>query len=225
MQPSQFQIDFATAAATVENQDRVTFLEYPQGLLLIIADGAGGMGGGAEAAELVIQIVTKTVGPQTEFANPLIWRNILQVADNRLLAHRLAGETTAVIIAVSNDTIYGASVGDSGAFLIQEQTDFELTAQQQHKPLLGSSTAIPIAYGPIPFHGTLLLATDGLIKYAPMAKIHQIVLNNPIESVAQSLIESVRYPSGNLADDVSVIVCKGLSTFAKSFITFWSPNL
>jgi len=208
MQSSRFQTDLATAAANSKNQDRATFLEYPQGLLLIIADGAGGMGGGAEAAELVIQIVKEQIGPNIQFTNPLIWNNILQETDSRLLAHPIAGETTAVIVAISNRIIYGASVGDSGAFLIQGQTDFELTAQQQRKPLLGSGIAMPSPYGPIPFHGTLLLATDGLIKYAPMTKIHQMVLNNPIESVAQSLIESVRYPSGHLPDDVSVIVCK-----------------
>ncbi|EDN68198.1 conserved hypothetical protein [Beggiatoa sp. PS] len=166
------------------------------------------MGGGAEAAELVIQIVKEQIGPNIQFTNPLIWNNILQETDSRLLAHPIAGETTAVIVAISNRIIYGASVGDSGAFLIQGQTDFELTGQQQRKPLLGSGIAMPSPYGPIPFYGTLLLATDGLIKYAPMTKIHQMVLNNPIESVAQSLIESVRYPSGHLPDDVSVIVCK-----------------
>jgi PPM family protein phosphatase len=208
MQPSQFQTDLATATTNSKNQDRATVLEYPQGLLLIIADGAGGMGGGAEAAELVIQIVKEMVEPKTKFSNSLIWQSILQEADTRLLTHPIAGETTAVIAAISNNIIYGASVGDSGAFLIQQPADFELTAQQQRKPFLGSGIAIPSSYGPIPFYGTLLLATDGLIKYAPMTKIHQIVLNNPIESVAQSLIESIRYPSGNLPDDVSIIVCK-----------------
>jgi len=205
---SQFKTDIATATAGSKNQDRTALIEHPHGLLLVIADGAGGLGGGSEAAELVMQIVKESTLSEAEFANPLIWGNILTEADNQLYEHPLAGETTAVVVALSHGSVCGASAGDSGAFLVQEKTDIELTALQQRKPPLGSGAALPIPYGPIPFAGTLLVATDGLIKYAHKEKIRQIVLEHDFEQVAKLLTECVRYPSGNLPDDVTVIVCK-----------------
>ncbi len=206
--PSLFKTDLATAATTSENQDRAEMIEHPKGLLLIIADGAGGLGGGSEAAEIVIQIVKETSVSEAEFSNPLRWGHILTEADHQLYAHPIAGETTAVIVALSGGFVCGASVGDSGAFLVQEKTEIELTAQQHRKPLLGSGGALPIPYGPIPLAGTLLIATDGLIKYAPMTTIRQIISKNAVKSVANLLIECVRYPSGNLPDNVTVIVCR-----------------
>lgn len=205
---SQFKTDIATATAGTKNQDRSAVIQHSHGLLLVIADGAGGLGGGIEAAELVIQIIKECALSEAEFINPLIWGNILTEADNQLYEHPMAGETTVAVVALSNGSICGASAGDAGVFLVQEQTDIELTALQQRKPPLGSGAALPIPYGPIPFSGTLLIATDGLMKYAKKEKIRQIVLDNDFEQVAKLLTECVRYPSGNLPDDVTVIVCK-----------------
>jgi serine/threonine protein phosphatase PrpC len=205
---SQFKTDIATATAGVKNQDRTAVIKHPHGLLLVIADGAGGLAGGSEAAELVIQIIRESALSKAEFANPLVWSNILTEADNQLYEDSLAGETTAVVVALCDGSICGASVGDSGAFLLQEKTDIELTVLQQRKPPLGSGAALPIPYGSIPFVGTLLVATDGLIKYAQKEKICQIVLENDFEEGAKLLTECVRYPSGNLPDDVTVIVCQ-----------------
>jgi len=209
---SFFKTDLATAAAHSENQDRAAVIESPHGILLIIADGAGGMSGGEKAAEFVIQGIKEQFVSEEAFSNPLTWYNILNQADHLLYVHPLAGETTAVVVAISDGFICGASVGDSSAFLLQDNIDIELTAKQWQKPRLGSGIAIPTTYGPIPLTGILLLATDGLMKYAPPAKIRDIVLNNHVESVANQLIESVRYPSGNLPDDVTVIVCQKYGT-------------
>jgi serine/threonine protein phosphatase PrpC len=210
MSSSLFQIGLATAAATLENQDCAAFFEFPTGLWLIIADGAGGLSGGKQAAELLIQIVTETLASETEIFSEQL-AAILKEADNRLFVHPRAGETTAVLINLHNNRINGASVGDSGAFLLQTQPEMEiieLTAQQQRKPLLGSGIAQPISFGNIPFTGTLLLATDGLIKYSKIKNSYKIVFNNEVPLGAHLLVESVRYASGNLPDDVTVIVCR-----------------
>ncbi len=200
-----FETDLATKAVASENQDQAAIIEHPKGLLLVIADGAGGLGGGREAAELLIKIVKETAVPATEFLNPLMWCTILTQADEQLSAHPIAGETTAVVVALSDNLVCGASVGNSGAFLVQDQTTIELTTKQRHRPLLGSESAIPTSFGSIPLNGRLLLATDGLIKHAPLAKIREIMQNNPTNT-ANALVECVRYPSGNLPDDVTVIV-------------------
>ncbi|RKZ49450.1 MAG: hypothetical protein DRR16_06000 [Candidatus Parabeggiatoa sp. nov. 3] len=205
---SFFKTDLATAHSENQNQDCAEVIEYPHGIVLIIVDGAGGMSGGREAAEFVIQSIKNQLVSKEAFSNPLIWYNILCQIDHQLYVHPLAGETTAVVVAINEEFVCGASVGDSSAFLLQDNNDIELTAQQWHKPLLGSGIAVPTAYGPSPLSGILLLATDGLTKYAPPASIREIVLNNDVEQVANQLIESVRYPSGNLPDDVTVIVCQ-----------------
>jgi len=205
-QLDMFEIDLATETITTENKNRAAIIEHPKGLLLAIADGAGGLASGKEAAELVIQIVKEAAVSETEFFKPLRWCNILSQADNWLFAHPTAGETTAVIVALCEGFVCGASVGNSGAFLVQEQTELELTAEQWQKPLIGSGIATPISFGPIPFTGTLVLATDGLIKNAPPEKIRQIVRANNAKNATKALIESVRYPSGNQPDDVTVII-------------------
>jgi len=204
-----FDTDIATDT-TGTNQDRAAIIEHPQGLLLVMADGAGGIAGGREAAERVIQAVEEAQVPETEFLNPLRWCYILSQADEELYQHPIAGETTAVVVALKNEGfVCGASVGDSGAFLVPEAGSLdELTAQQWRRPLIGSSIATPAPFGPMPLTGTLLLATDGLIKYASPKTIRQMVLTNPVEDATKALIESVRYPSGNLPDDVTVIISR-----------------
>ncbi len=201
---NMFETKLATEAAAT-NQDRAAIIEHPNGQLLVIADGAGGMGGGGEAAELLIQTIKDSVVPKKHFVNPLMYCSLLVEADERLSEHPMAGETTAIIVALSKDFVCGASVGDSGAFLVQEQT-IELTAQQQRRPFLGSGMAAPTPFGPEPFEGTLLIATDGLIKYAKLAIIHKILLTNSSTAATKALIECVRYPSGELPDDVTVII-------------------
>jgi PPM family protein phosphatase len=203
-----FKTNLATATMHSENQDRAQIIESPHGLVLIIADGAGGIKGGGQAAEFVIQSIKEQFVSSEAFSNPLTWYNMLSEADHQLYVHPLTGETTAVIMAITEDFVCGASVGDSSAFLLENENDIELTAKQWKKPLLGSGIAVPTAYGPLPLTGILLLATDGLTKYAQRANIHQIVLNNNIEQASHQLIESVRYPSGDLPDDVTVILCE-----------------
>ncbi|OAD19480.1 protein serine/threonine phosphatase, partial [Candidatus Thiomargarita nelsonii] len=117
-----FETKLATEAAFSENQDRAAIIEHSNGLLLVIADGVGGMAGGREAAELAIQLVKVSAVASEHFMNPFAYSNFLIEADNMLFAHPLAGETTAIVVAVSDDLVCGASVGDSGAFLIQDQS-------------------------------------------------------------------------------------------------------
>lgn len=52
----------------------------------------------------------------------------------------------------------------------------------------------------------LLLATDGLLKYTAPDRIRAACLQNSPGEAARKLIELVRYPSGALPDDVTVIL-------------------
>jgi hypothetical protein len=98
--------------------------------------------------------------------------------------------TTAVIAEVRGGRVRGASVGDSGAW-----------------PLLGSGEAHPVEFE-AELRGTLLLASDGLFKYAGRADIARIGTGPDLKVAAAELIASVRLRSGGLQDDVAVVLCR-----------------
>ena len=84
----------------------------------------------------------------------------------------------------------------------------DLTSSQRRKPLLGTGSAMICPLSSNDFNGTLLVATDGLLKYAPRESIPEIVLNAPLEQATADLVTLVLLPSGGLQDDVTVVLCK-----------------
>ena len=65
-----------------------------------------------------------------------------------------------------------------------------------------------LAFGPIPLQGVLMLATDGLLKYAPEQKIRHLATDSNVSVAAAKLTDVVRTAAGTLHDDVAVIVCR-----------------
>jgi serine/threonine protein phosphatase PrpC len=179
-------------AASAKGQDRATVIARPDGLVIALADGAGGTGGGAAAAQAVIDAVVAG----TE------WQALDD--DPARLGH---GQTTAVVVTLSAAGIEGASVGDSVAWLIGNELD-ELTARQIRMPLLGSG-CVPVGFiaGPLG-DGTLLVATDGLVRYAKPQDIARIARGRDLGAAVRALVELVRLPSGALQDDVAVVLCR-----------------
>ena len=57
------------------------------------------------------------------------------------------GESTVVVVDVRADSICGASVGDSQAWIVNGADITDLTARQHRKPLLGSGEAEPVGFG------------------------------------------------------------------------------
>lgn len=74
------------------------------------------------------------------------------------------GETTAVIAYVDTAGVRGASVGDSCAWLMHEDTFTDLTSGQSRKPLLGSGSAVPVAFTSKQNFDRVVLGSDGLFK-------------------------------------------------------------
>jgi len=75
-------------------------------VVIVVADGAGGIGDGAHAAETVIREVTAAASLQHEAE---AWCEILRQTDCRVGA----GQATGVVVARSASGIVGVSVGDS----------------------------------------------------------------------------------------------------------------
>jgi serine/threonine protein phosphatase PrpC len=56
--------------------------------------------------------------------------------------------------------------------------------------------------------GTLLLASDGLAKYASRTKIAASAIGTDLAESSGRLVDLVRLRSGALQDDVSVVLCR-----------------
>lgn len=166
----------------------------------VVADGAGGVGGGALAADRVVEAAAKLA--RGEYGSPA---EALMNADMEL--SELGCMSTGVIVEIANGLIQGASCGDSVAWLIHNGSVTELTEQQQRKPLLGAG-ARPVAFKNTHFVGTLLMASDGLVNYTPHKAIVSAALGENTSSSAYALAELPRLNPGNYPDDVAVILTR-----------------
>ncbi|EIJ43269.1 serine/threonine protein phosphatase [Beggiatoa alba B18LD] len=148
----------ATDSSNIENQDRACVIQRNAETLIIgLADGAGGCSGGAQAAQFVIDAVQQITNE-----HPSIF---LQRLDQQIAQDKTAGETTAIVLQIHKNQLIGASVGDSATWLINGNEVYDLTQQQQRKPLLGSGNATLTAFNHQLTTGFLLIASDGLVKY------------------------------------------------------------
>jgi len=201
---------FATSkqihAGGSELQDRADFFWNGSNLILILADGAGGLSGGANAAAFIVESMKEQIGSTVTNSQQLCV--IRTSIDQKMSASGTFGETTCVVVILSDSGIIGASVGDSGAFVFSKTGAENLTANQVRKPLLGSGFSIPVSFTRSQLDGTLLIASDGLLKYTSQEKIAATILTADFNNAAAKLIELVRYQSGALPDDVSVLLAQ-----------------
>jgi serine/threonine protein phosphatase PrpC len=178
-------------------------MSTPESLVLAVADGAGGQSGAARAAELSVGTVRQTA-EQLQDAESC--KALLSRLDQALCDDREAGETTCAIAVVSGNRVFGASVGDSGVWVITPKGHIDLSVRQMRKPFLGSGSALPVSFThEVQTGELLLLATDGLLKYTSASRIVE-ACSQSCEAAVQQLLNLVRYPSGAFPDDVSVIL-------------------
>src|SRR5262249_31168151 len=120
-------------------------VRFPDGALIVVADGAGGTRGGAAAAEA-------TIKGAREAASGLMAGEIDAAALLGELDHLIRatdGQSTAVIAIVGIGGIFGASVGDSGALHCHRGLVDHLTCRSsvsvpvRFKTTLESSSAAP----------------------------------------------------------------------------------
>ena len=65
---------------------------------------------------------------------------------------------------------------------------------------------MPMSFGPVELSGRLLVATDGLFKYATESAIVQRVTGVCVNEAIARLIAGVRLRSGLFQDDVGIIL-------------------
>lgn len=181
-------------------EDRAAHFVTRLGGVLVVADGAGGTGDGARAAEAVIAAVATNL----ELHDAEAWAALLARVD-MALRH---GETTVVVVSIAGDQLRGASVGDSGAWLIDADGYRVLTEGQPRKPLLGSGRAVPVPFAASLGERTLLLASDGLLNYTSPQRITDLAMASTLPGLAKRLCDLVRLRSGALPDDVAVLLAR-----------------
>lgn len=203
-------------AHKVENgdrgQDRIAIDRHENHWIIVVADGAGGTGGGSEAAEAVCEGVISEFRARSAELDNVLWDLCLGNPDKKMVPLCHGGLTTAVVVAINNGRLSGASVGDSAAWLVSGTSVKVLTENQQRKPFLGSGAARPIGFQASDLNsnngGRLLVGTDGLFKYAPEDRIATIAKGQNIDQAVTQLVDAVRLSSGALADDIAVVLCE-----------------
>jgi serine/threonine protein phosphatase PrpC len=188
-----------------EGQDRVEVMRLGDVTVMVVADGSGGMSGGAQAAEHALREIMKAARRRT-LSDQTSWTSMLADADSEVA--RRTGQCAVVAVALVADRIVGASVGDCGAWLVTVNGIDDLTDTQVRKPLLGSGEAVPVAFEAVLRDSTLLLATDGLLKYGRRDRIAVLARGADLQVAVQLLAELPRLRSGALPDDVGVILCR-----------------
>lgn len=195
----------AVDSSRPNGEDRAAVVPFAAGLIAVVADGVGGRSGGGAAADAVVAAVHRLAANP----GPFDFGKWLRDLDREMAESGTVGETTAVVARLTDLGPIGVACGDSVAWAVTADGYRDLTAGAGEKPWIGSGAARPVSFlKPRQHVGTLLFATDGLVKYTSPERICAIIRGTPFADAPRALIEAVRYPSGRLPDDVAVILAE-----------------
>lgn len=190
-------------------EDAVGLFRSGEWVVAVVADGAGGTSGGAAAAAAVVALIGDALDSGRALGRPETWHQLLIEAGTQLEDFGL-GQSTAVVLATNGSSVVGASAGDSEAWLVRGEALVDLTRNQDKQPLLGGGPIDPAAFAEDLWPGdAVLLATDGLVKYAPAERLCAAVRRRqPLEACGEQLLGLVRLPKGGLQDDVGLVLLR-----------------
>lgn len=194
----------ASASHRAGTEDRALVLPIEAGWVVVVADGAGGISGGARAAELLVDGVRRAAQEGFAATDPAAWVDLLLKLDRQIADDSSAGETTAVALVVSSGLVIGASAGDSRAYLFTSSGAEELTSRQSRRPRLGTGHAKPLPFS-ANAHGVLVVGTDGLFDYVKLDDISRVI-RAPVAPETDALIGLVRERYRTLPDDIALVV-------------------
>lgn len=184
-------------------------VESGDATIAILADGAGGTGDGAAAADAAVERCAS--GAATALpASPQACVALLREADDVVLRNTQGGETTLVVAVIAQGMVYGASVGNSIAWIVRPDGEvLDLTLHQRRRPFVGNGAAQPIAFGPVPLSGSLVLASDGVHDYLPRAQLVEAALEASSAAAVETAFAQLGQRHRSLPDDASLLVFRG----------------
>jgi serine/threonine protein phosphatase PrpC len=190
-------------------EDRAAVFHSQLGISVVVADGVGGRPDGAAAAERSIGLARAAAAQAHEARERgFYWQDALRRADQELLRDPAVGEVAIVVLSVSAaGEIAGASVGDCEAWVVADGVRSVLSLMR--KPYLGCGAATPAAFrGRLAAGSTLLVASDGLFKYADTNSIATAASLPDLADAAAALAELPRAGSGSYPDDLALVLCR-----------------
>lgn len=197
----KYSVALRRASYREASEDRAVAVEaFVNPLVLAVASGPG--------AALAVETVELEAEKLARRGRRL-YAGFFRALDAALVAHPEASQTTLVALTLTSQRILGASSGDSEAWWITAEGHFDLTEAQKRKPLLGTGAAEPVPFElKLTQPGTLLLATDGLFKYAdPLAITEAVRAAEDLETAADALL-ALAAPAGRYYDDIAILVAK-----------------
>jgi serine/threonine protein phosphatase PrpC len=195
----------ALASDRRNSEDRAEAFERGDTLVVVVADGAGGIRGGALASDALVETAKAVAQNVTlDVHDVTLWTTLFRELD-ATLASKMAGETTGVIVVVGPNGVTGVSAGDSEAWVIDADRVDDLTADQM-RARLGSGRASPTSFERPALDGVLVVGSDGLFKYASPERIAAAVRAGDVARASQRLTALVKLASGGLQDDLGVVV-------------------
>lgn len=197
----------ASASPRPSSDDRASAVRIGANVIVAVADGVGGITGGATAAErFVAGVMESTSAPDFDLLNAESWLGLLVALDHEISRLPEGGETTGIALVVTPSAIVGAACGDSQAWVINDVDAYALTDDVPRKPRLGSGRARPSSFSSH-VRGRLVVATDGLFDYVPMDAIRRVVVENR-DDTANALIRLIERRYRALPDDVAMVVIR-----------------
>jgi serine/threonine protein phosphatase PrpC len=198
-----------TRSYRAATEDRAAVFEHPEATVILLADGVGGRAGGARAADCVLTSVGRRLPAMTALHKAATWHLLLEAVDRDLKMDGSGGETTAVVVAITSSGLAGAAVGDSEAWIVSAADQpIVLAGRNRRKPYLGYGMATPESFVSGPLNGTLLVATDGLFKYAEAQRILTTIRSIDLPAAATALAELPKSSEGSYRDDLAFALCR-----------------
>ena len=186
------------AVSRAPTQDRADIFARGETAVLVVADGAGGIGDGAAAADLVLERARDIVlDPNFDLLAPTRWTTWMKELGAEV---KRVGESTVVVVVLTPGMLVHASAGDSEAWIVEPTGVVKLT---KRTPRLGSGSEAPHVAARGELAGRLVVATDGLFRHAPHEEILRLVRTEKFGAVGDALVAL----AGN-ADDVAVLVAE-----------------
>lgn len=203
----------------VEGQDAAALIPTPSGLVLAVADGVGGVRGGAQASELAVQTLRDALLRVDEIGAREAIMDTFDQTDTTAQASSSVGSTTLLVVEVNDGVLRTYTTGDSEALLVGGRGKLKLrtvahspvgyqvaagvlddTAALHHELRHYISNVVGtgemrIDVGPrtaMAARDTLVMGSDGLFDNVSVEEVAALVSQGPLLAASESLIGLVR---------------------------------
>jgi len=172
-----------------ENQDRVAVISSAEATLLIAVDGMGGHAGGAEAARLSVEVITREFAavdlpvfdPQGFMHHAIGQAHYALVALGNEISVEARPRATCALCLVQDGYAYWAHVGDSRIYHYRNSAVFERSRDHSHVEVLlqeGLITEDEVSTHPMRNFVECCLGGDNSLPAMTITRYKQLVPND-----------------------------------------------